>query len=57
MEQLDLEIWHLEQEIADPDTAADYEKLQTLCARLEEAKLENDVAGEEWLLLQEDGDA
>lgn len=54
MEAFDLEIWHLEQEIASPETSTDYAKLQELCARLEDAKLENDLAAEEWLTLQEE---
>lgn len=54
MEEREAEATGLEQEIADPALAADYEALAEKCARLEEAKREADAYMEEWLALQED---
>ncbi|WP_195543224.1 ribosomal protection-like ABC-F family protein [Massiliimalia timonensis] len=44
----------LEQEIASPEAASDYERLAQMCARLEEVKAKADECMEEWLTLQED---
>lgn len=54
MEGCDREAQQLEQEIADPQFAADYALLAEKCARLEEIKREADNYMEEWLGLQED---
>lgn len=54
MEACDRETQQLEQEIADPQLAADYTLLAEKCARLEEIKGEADHYMEEWLGLQED---
>lgn len=54
MEALAIEIFQLEESIASNDIGTDYAKLQELCARLEEAKVEESIAEEEWLTLQEE---
>jgi ATP-binding cassette subfamily F protein 3 len=54
MEQSEREIWKLQEEIADPEIAADYELLAEKCALLEQLKQDNDIDAEEWLMLQEE---
>lgn len=54
MEALDAEIERLQEEMADPEVAAQYERLQEICARLDEAKQENEDAMTEWMMLQEE---
>ncbi len=54
MEALDAEIERLQEEMADPEVAVQYERLQEICARLDEAKQENEDAMTEWMMLQEE---
>ncbi|MDR2931514.1 MAG: ABC-F family ATP-binding cassette domain-containing protein [Oscillospiraceae bacterium] len=48
IEMLEVTVWNLENEIALPETAADYVLLQEKCAALEEKKLELSIALSEW---------
>ena len=52
--QLEREVWQLEQQIADPATAADYLLLQDLCAQAEEKRDALSKAEDRWLELSEE---
>lgn len=54
MAEYEEEATELEQGIASPEAASDYERLAQMCARLEEVKAKADECMEEWLTLQED---
>ena len=54
MTQLEREVWQLEQQIADPATAADYLLLQDLCAQAEEKRDALSKAEDRWLELSEE---
>lgn len=56
MEQQESAIRELEALIADPASAADYQKLEDACRRLEQLHQENDAAMEQWLALTEEGE-
>ena len=56
MEQQEGSIRELEALIADPASAADYQKLEDACRRLEQLHQENDAAMEQWLALTEEGE-
>ena len=49
IEALEGEISDIEKSLSDPETAADYVKMQDLCNRLEQAKAELDEAMESWV--------
>ena len=53
IEETEADIAALEAEIADPDTARDYEKLSALCAALEEKKDRHEEILAEWTELSE----
>lgn len=53
IEETEIRIAELEEEIADPETGRDYEKLTALCAELEETKNQHEEIFAEWLELSE----
>lgn len=52
--QLEREVWQLEQQIASPESAADYLLLQDLCAQVEEKREQLARAEDRWLELSEE---
>ena len=50
----DVRLAEIEQEMADPETCADYEKMSALCAEMEELKNRQNDLMDEWAELSED---
>lgn len=54
VEENEQKIEELTAQMSDPQIAADYQKMEEICAQIEQLKMQNEEYGEEWLLLLED---
>ena len=54
MEENEHRIAELTEQMSSPEIAADYQKVEEICAQIEFLKNQNDEYGEEWLLLSEE---